>query len=63
FHGNDQFIGMDFKDPAIDWVGLASSMGVTATRVTDPDQLKPALEAALANPGPNLLDVVVDGKV
>ena len=63
FHGNDHFVGMDFKDPAIDFTGLAKSMGVTAERVSEPDQLDAALKRALRNPGPNLVEVMVDGKV
>ena len=61
FHGNDNFIGMDFKEPAVDFVGLARSLGVPSTRVSSHDELVPALEAALANrAGPNLLSVSVD---
>ncbi len=64
FHGNDQFVGMDFKDPPIDFVGLAQSMGVSAVRVTEPAELRPALDAAFANKsGPNLIDLVCDGSV
>jgi len=63
FHGNDQFIGMDLEDPAIDFVSLAKSLGVTAEKVSEPDQIEPALARALANPGPNLIEVIVDGSV
>ena len=63
FHKSDHFIAMDLDDPAIDFTALAGSMGVTATRVTEPEQVAPALEAALANKGPNLVEVVVDGSV
>ena len=63
FHKNDHFIGMDFKDPAIDFVGLANALGMPAERIEDPAELRPALDAALANDGPNLLDVVTEGKV
>ena len=63
FHGSDHYIGMDFDDPPIDFVGLAQSMGVTAQRVSSPDEIRPALDGAIANAGPVLLDVVVDGSV
>ncbi len=63
FHGNDHFVGMDFDDPHIDFVGLANSMGVAAERIEDPAKVKPAIAAAMANPGPNLLDIVVDGSI
>jgi benzoylformate decarboxylase len=63
FHGNDHFIGMDFEDPAIDFVALAQSMGVTAQRVTSPDEIRPALDAAISNSSTMLLDIAVDGSV
>jgi benzoylformate decarboxylase len=64
FHGNDHYIGMDFQDPALDWVGLAKSMGVNAVQVTDPAELPDVLRSTYrrAN-GPALIDVVVDGAV
>ena len=60
FHGNDNFIGMDFVEPEIDFVGLARSMGVSAERITEPDAVRPALDAALASNRPTLLDVVTE---
>jgi benzoylformate decarboxylase len=63
FHGSDHFIGMDFKDPAVDFVGLARSLGVPAERIIEPDAIGPALERAFATPGPKLLDVVTEGSV
>jgi len=63
FHGNDQFIGMDFKDPPIDFVELAHSLGMPARRISEPDEVGPAVAAAVASGKPNLLDVVVDGRV
>jgi benzoylformate decarboxylase len=56
---NQSFTGMDFHDPPIDFVALAQSMGVAARRITELDAFLPALEAALAHDGPDLLDVVV----
>jgi benzoylformate decarboxylase len=56
---NQSFTGMDFRDPSIDFVALAESMGVRACRISDPDEFIPAFESALANDGPDLLDVVV----
>ena len=63
FHGNDQFIGMDLEDPPIDFVQLARSLGVTAEKVSEPDQIEAALARALSHAGPNLIEVVVDGRV
>ena len=56
------FIGMDLRDPEIDFVHLAESLGVPARRVTDPADIAPALRAAFTGGGPNLIDVsVADG--
>lgn len=63
FHGNDNFIGMDFTEPEIDFVGLAQSLGVTAERITAPDAVRPALDAAFASGRPSLVDVVVERSV
>jgi benzoylformate decarboxylase len=64
FHGNEQYIGMDFKDPALDWVGLAKSMGMNAVRVTEPGDLAGVLKDSCGGRnGPTLIDVVVDGTV
>lgn len=63
FHGNDRFIGMDFEDPEIDFVGLARSLGMTAERVEDPAAVRPALDKAIASGEPVLLDMIVDRSV
>jgi benzoylformate decarboxylase len=62
FRKADRFIGMDMRDPAIDYVGMAQSMGVPARRITDPQDIVPALQAGIASGGPNLIEVpVADG--
>jgi benzoylformate decarboxylase len=63
FHGNNNFIGMDFADPKIDFTALAKSLGMPAEHITEPGEVGPALRRAFSTPGPKLLDVVVDGKV
>jgi|TARA_B100000809_G_scaffold216406_1_gene222079 benzoylformate decarboxylase len=61
FQGNNNFIGMDFHDPEIDFVGLAQSFGLKAWRVTEPDDIAPALRQGLGDgSGPHLIDVVID---
>jgi benzoylformate decarboxylase len=56
------FTGMDLRDPEIDFVHLAESLGVPARRVTDGADIVPALRAATAGGGPSLIDVsVADG--
>ncbi|MDD9983305.1 MAG: thiamine pyrophosphate-binding protein [Gammaproteobacteria bacterium] len=60
FHGVERYTGMEFKDPAIDFVGLARSMGATSMQITDPDDIAPAIAESTRSDGPTLLDVVVD---
>ncbi len=59
FRGTEQFIGMDLREPEIDFVGLARSLGVRARRITDPHEIVSALEEAVRSAGPSLLDVIV----
>ena len=63
FHGDDNYIGMDFADPSVDFAGMARSLGLEAIKITDPADLKPKLAAAFHSPGTKLVEVVVDGKV
>jgi len=50
-------VAADLVNP--DFVKLAESFGVAASRVTAPDHFKPALEKALAHGGPSLIAVEV----
>jgi benzoylformate decarboxylase len=63
FHGNDNFIGMAFDEPEIDFVALARSFGLAAEAVTAPDAVRPALDAAIASAKPTLLDVAVETSI
>ncbi len=63
FHGNDNFVGMDFLEPEIDFVGLAGSLGLAAERIVSPHAIKPALDAAIQSRRPTLLEVMVDRTV
>lgn len=63
FHGSREFVGMDFTDPSVDFVGLARSLGLEAIRVTDPDALEDTLQSAFARPGTKLIEVMVEGSV
>lgn len=63
FHDSEAYVGMDFDKPPIDFAGLAESMGVKSERVTEPDAVRPAIDAALASKGPTLLDVALDNTV
>jgi benzoylformate decarboxylase len=54
-----RIIGMDFTNPSIDFVQLANSMGVSGLEILDPGAIGPALQKALNNHGPFLLDVKI----
>ena len=60
FHGVEHYAGMEFKDPPIDFTGLARSLGASAQRIADPDDIAPALAESTTRNGPTLLDIVVD---
>ena len=62
FHGNDQPIGMDFRDPPIDYTGLGRAYGVRAERVATPAAFEKAFLAALDVNEPSLLEVMVQAK-
>lgn len=51
-HGTDH--------PSVNFAAIAEAAGIPATRVTDPTDVRSALETLLATPGPGLLDVVTD---
>ena len=55
----DKFVGMDFREPPIDFVSLAASMGVKGRRVEDPADLVPALREAQTAGEPRLIDLIV----
>jgi benzoylformate decarboxylase len=57
--GTDDFVAMDMDNPAIDFAGLAKSMGVPSQIVTDPIKLADVLKAVMASGGPNLVEVIV----
>ncbi|MGA2993320.1 thiamine pyrophosphate-dependent enzyme [Bradyrhizobium sp.] len=52
-----RIVASDLVNP--DFIKLAESFGVGATRVTSPDHFRPALEKALAHGGPTLIDIEV----
>jgi thiamine pyrophosphate-dependent acetolactate synthase large subunit-like protein len=47
-------------DPAVDFVGLARSLGVTADRATTVAEATDLLKTALADGGPALIEVRLD---
>lgn len=58
-----RFIGMDLTDPELRFDRMAEAMGVPGRRVERPEDLAPALKDALAQPGPTLVDVVMESPV
>src|SRR5437879_1138037 len=63
FHGDDNYVGMDFADPAVDFAGMAKSLGLEAMRITEPKDVAPALKSAFNRPGTKLIEVMVDGSL
>lgn len=59
--GCNTFTGMELTEPRIDFAALARSMGVAAARVEDPDDVAPALAAALGSGRPQLVHVLIEG--
>jgi benzoylformate decarboxylase len=53
---------MDFKNPSLDFVGLAQSMGLPGRCVEQPEDIRPALLEALAVDGPYVLEVRTEGR-
>ena len=56
----DALVGMDLNQPTIDFVALATSLGVRAARLTEPDEIQDALRDSLRANRPCLLDIPVD---
>ncbi|HUQ77231.1 MAG TPA: thiamine pyrophosphate-dependent enzyme, partial [Burkholderiales bacterium] len=62
FRKTDKFTGMDIREPDIDFLAVAKSFGLAARRVTDPQDVAPALREGFASGKPNLIDMrVADG--
>ena len=53
-----EFVGMDF-DPPVDIPGNAETLGASGRLVEDPDDIDGAIEEAMAESGPTVLDVLV----
>src|SRR5688572_13512132 len=62
FRRTDKFTGMDIREPALDFVAIAQGFGMAARRISDPQDIAPALREAYASGKPNLVDIrVADG--
>jgi len=56
----DRFVGMELTDPAIDYVGLARSLGIAAERATTVRDATDLIAKGLKSDAPLLIDVPVD---
>ncbi len=54
-----RYVAMDIVDPPVDYLALAASMGVDATRVDHAGDVGDALRSALASGRPHLLDLPI----
>ncbi|NKE68221.1 thiamine pyrophosphate-binding protein [Ramlibacter sp. RBP-2] len=54
-------VGMELREPAIDWVAVAQGFGLAATRVGEPAALHGALGQAIASGRPALVQVMMAG--
>ncbi len=53
-----RYVGTQLSGP--DFVQIAKAYGIPGERVTDRPQVRPAIERAMAHPGPYLIDFVVE---
>jgi acetolactate synthase-1/2/3 large subunit len=51
---------LEIDRPALDFVAIARGMGVPGKRVADAAELTRAIAAAAAEPGPFLIEAVID---
>lgn len=56
-------MAFDLSEPPLGFVEMARGMGVEGRRVEKPEEIVPAIEAAMAHDGPFVLDVVIAGEV
>jgi benzoylformate decarboxylase len=61
YEKHDFPLSFDLSNPPIRFDELARSLGVAAVRVEKPWEIKPAIQQALAHPGPFLIDLVLKG--
>jgi acetolactate synthase-1/2/3 large subunit len=50
---------LDLGNPELDWVKLASGMGVEASRATSVEEFAAQFGSAMHNRGPRVIEVVV----
>ena len=50
---------LDLSDPRLDFVHLATGLGVNASRATTAEELADQLTTAYTEPGPHLIEAIV----
>ena len=51
---------LDLSNPDLDFVGLASSMGVAGYKATTAEEFNLMFERAMKEPGPRLIEAILD---
>lgn len=59
----DRWVGLDLNEPAIDYVGLAQSMGVPATLIERAGDIGDVIKASLTAGGPRLLELPISARL
>src|SRR5262249_32113559 len=54
-----RYVAMDIAEPAVDYTGLARSLGVDATLVNSADEAADAVRAAFASGRPHLVEIPI----
>jgi thiamine pyrophosphate-dependent acetolactate synthase large subunit-like protein len=57
-----RYLYMDLDTP-INFSGLAEVIGLHSERITEPEEIAPAMARALASCEPAVLDIVIDGSL
>lgn len=60
--GREHPTSFDLSNPALGFTEIARGMGVPSVRVERPEEIAPAIRQALAEPGPFLIDLVLEGE-
>jgi benzoylformate decarboxylase len=55
----NRFVAMEIDNPPIDYLALATSMGVPARRIERAADIAQAIEAGIASGATNLIEVVI----
>ena len=63
FRGAENFVGMELEDPTIDFVKIAQSMGVSATKVSKREDLRVAITEGIKSGRTNLIEVEVSPSI